>query len=943
MRYNRIYLRLLIIALIGSLCLSHKASAQLTPTNDDCSTAQYIQLKGLKTCGDYSSLGATQSGFSQAACFSGAGNDVWFSFTALGSEVNIAVFGKGVTNNTLAKPEVALYHGDCSATIEELRCIPGFKSSVELIKGGLFIGERYQIRVQGANNATGTFQMCITNYNPPANFDADCPTGAVLCDKSPFAVGSLTGPGKDNTEFNDAPCFQTGSASNPENSSTWFRWTCDQAGTLTFKLTPFNLGDSINEPLGDDIDFVVYELPNGPGSCVGKKWVRCEAAGPYSDPRTGTTIQDAKRCMGATGLSADGTEISEPPGCDHSITTHTNFLSALQMEAGKSYALGVNDFSNTGNGFSVEFGGTGTFLGPKAKLAINKDNKKYCLGENVTFTDQTTFALGVIAKRHWVFGDGASLDTINGAGPYSVYYKTPGWKAVILAVTTDRGCVTTTVIDSIFIAPFQYDSAFRQPTCSGGTDGMIRLHVTNCGRPPIKYNWESTGYTTVDSISKLSKGTYHVVVTDSSGVYHDSLTFHLTEFQVQIDTASQLILQPRCFGDKTGIIQIKPVTGKMPYKYNWFDGRGYVYNSSIGNLGQGQYSVDVIDSNLCHGSFTFNIATPPQIGVTVDTFNISCYGRTDGKASAHVSGGCGDYSYNWSNGSISQTPKALSATQYNLTVTDCNGCAAMSGVLISQPPQLLIDTFRIIPAKCYGDSTASLFLYANGGTPPYKYSIDGVHFKRDTAFVNIPGARYTATIRDSTGCKISEIIDVPQPSQIQVSAGPTVDIELGFTTNLRAIVVPSGGVYSYLWSPPDSLSCLKCQEVTAGPTKTTQYHVEILDSTKCTASADVIVRVVKNRPIYIPNIFSPNPDGVNDFFTVFGNQSSLFIKDFKIFNRWGDLIYSKQDFPLNDERNGWDGTFNGLPLSPDVFAYYIIIRFVDGEEVIYKGDITLIR
>jgi len=374
----------------------------------------------------------------------------------------------------------------------------------------------------------------------------------------------------------------------------------------------------------------------------------------------------------------------------------------------------------------------------------------------------------------------------------------------------------------VYVAPFSYDTAFRRPTCSGGNDGMIRLKVTNCGRAPIKYNWENTGYTTTDSLSNISQGTYRVVVTDSSNVYHDTLTFQLTPFQIAIDTTGQIVQNPRCFGQKTAIIQLKPITGKMPYRFNWFDGRGYIFNSSIGGLGAGQYSVDIIDSNQCHGSFTFNVTAPPLLTVSVDTFNVSCFGKSDGMAVALAAGGSGKYSYNWQTGAVSDTAVGLAAGQYNLTVLDSLGCIANSGVLITSPPQLLIDTFRVKPSRCFGDSTAAIYLDGVGGTPPYKYSIDGVHFQRDTAFVNIPGGTYTATIRDSTGCKVSEVIVAPQPAQIQVSAGPDVDLNLGFSTNLRAIVVPSKGVYKYLWSPPDSLSCVTCPEVMVHPIKTTQ-------------------------------------------------------------------------------------------------------------------------
>jgi gliding motility-associated-like protein len=106
---------------------------------------------------------------------------------------------------------------------------------------------------------------------------------------------------------------------------------------------------------------------------------------------------------------------------------------------------------------------------------------------------------------------------------------------------------------------------------------------------------------------------------------------------------------------------------------------------------------------------------------------------------------------------------------------------------------------------------------------------------------------------------------------------------------------------------------------------------------------DVELKVLKIRPIFIPNVFSPNSDGVNDLFAIYGNQAALIVRELRIYNRWGGQVFEGKDIPLNDETRGWDGYFDGKPLNPDVFTFYAVIRFIDGEEVLYKGDITLVR
>jgi gliding motility-associated-like protein len=117
----------------------------------------------------------------------------------------------------------------------------------------------------------------------------------------------------------------------------------------------------------------------------------------------------------------------------------------------------------------------------------------------------------------------------------------------------------------------------------------------------------------------------------------------------------------------------------------------------------------------------------------------------------------------------------------------------------------------------------------------------------------------------------------------------------------------------------------------------------VRDTAGCTGSDELLVKVVKNRPVYFPNVFSPNNDGVNDWFSAYGNPSAVRITDMKIFNRWGSLVFQTQNIPLDTPTLGWNGLFNGDPLNPDVFAFFVKILFVDGEEIMYTGDVTIVR
>jgi gliding motility-associated-like protein len=903
--------------------------------NDECAGA--ISIKDPKNfCSNsrqFTNVGATSSIVSSVSfCLSPSGSDVWFSFRAIAKDVRITIQGATATDptGTLRNPEAALYEGISCDALSEIayQCDATGENIIEVYKGGLLVGETYYVRVQAARSQVGTFKLCLVNYNPPSNITSDCPTSTILCDKSTFSVASVTGAGSNVTELDDANCFISpgGQSTDLETNSTWFKWICEKSGTLEFTITPSRLDD--------DIDFALYKLSNI-NSCAGKTLVRCMAAGTDA----GNTC---KPVLGSTGMRSSENDISEGAGCKDG---QNGFVKSIDMVAGEIYALGINNYTSTGNGFSIDFGNsTGTFVGPDAKIKVNKSDKVYCLGEDVIFDDASTFAAGRITNRSWRFGKDASRDTANGVGPFRVFYKTPGWKSVVLTVTTERGCIVTNILDSIFVKPFEYDSLLRRPTCNLGRDGAIRLRVTNCGRAPIRYNWENTGYTTVDSISGLTPGIYRVAVTDSSGLYVDTFRFNLKEFEVEIDRKKEVVTPPKCNGQTNGSIVLTPVTGEAPFRYRWNNNTFFTLDNTLTALGEGQYTVEIRDNNNCKGLYAFDIVQPQPLSITVDNFNISCFGRIDGYAVAYPSGGVGKYSVSWSNGAVGDTVFNLKKGDYRANLVDSNGCYAGTPFTITEPPQIGLIPLSIVPTKCYGDSTGSLVIRGTGGTPPFRYSIDGIRFQRDTVFNNVSGKKYNVVVRDSTGCRETIEIEVPQPPQLQVNAGPDLEIELGLSTDLRAIVVPSSKLVSYKWTPSDStLSCLDCPRPSARPYRTTIYTVLVQDSSGCQALDDVALKVLKIRPVFIPNIFSPNGDGVNDYFAIFGNQAASTILELRVFDRWGGQVFEGKDIPLNAESRGWDGTFNGKQLNPDAFAFYALIRFIDGEEVLYKGSVTLVR
>ncbi len=1000
------YIRYCTICLLLSVC--HILTAQ--PSNDDCENAIEI-IDVANSCSDvaaYTNINATDSGYGGATCFANASNDVWFSFTAIATDATITINGNQFLGGggSLSNPEVALYDGVCGGTINEFECASDAVGNnvIELYKGGLIPGTVYFIRVQGRNGSEGTFQLCINNYFPPVNPGSDCPDASILCDKSPFVVQAVNGAGLNNDEASGTCLGGLGQAS--ESNSTWFSWTAATSGSLTFTLTP------LSPP--DDLDFVVYELPNGVSNCSGKMDLRCMASGDNVFPSP---------CMGPTGLANGEIDVSEPAGCNN--PTQNSFLAPIDMVAGRSYALVVNNFTSANNGFSIEFGGTGEFLGPEAAFTTNDPNNSVCYGDPISFTDASTFALGSIVGWSWGFGVGATPSNATGPGPHAVTWDSPGVKTVILTVESDLGCIVvetgtiiveqccndenamtiTETIDDVLCAnifegaidlnvdsnvpPYTYewstgstnssinnlesgeymvtitndaacdtvltftvdspppiliDTLITMPTCDGGQDGAVTLNVSG-GVAPYDFDWINPGIGTVsgNTLSNVPIGDYNVVVTDANNCV-ENLTIEVRELELILDPTVQAIIQPSCFGFSDGSILLIVANGLPPYQFDWNDGNGYVSDNSIDNIAAGTFTINVLDANNCTGQFDLVVDQPTPLALIVDPTNSSCFNADDGVAFANISGGVGNYTYTWNNGQTTQSAVDLAPGDYFVTVLDGNGCVIEGNTSTIEPPELFIDVVRVEDVVCFGDETGTISVIGSGGTPDYEYSVDGFTFQTDTTFTNLGAGTYILTAMDAMGCLDSTTATISQPLELIVDAGEDQTVDLGYSVELPTIISPPFTPVDYAWVPGEnSLDCTDCPRPTATPPNTTTYEVTVTDQLGCTDTDQVTVNVVKNRPIYIPNAFSPNADGFNDFFTAYGGPAARQIKLLRIFSRWGDFLFETTDIDLNNEQLGWNGIYRGKPVESGVYAYYIEIEFIDNEVVPFSGDITIIK
>ncbi len=204
-------------------------------------------------------------------------------------------------------------------------------------------------------------------------------------------------------------------------------------------------------------------------------------------------------------------------------------------------------------------------------------------------------------------------------------------------------------------------------------------------------------------------------------------------------------------------------------------------------------------------------------------------------------------------------------------------------------------------------------------------------------------ATYTVSLRTSLsfGCSdtTSQAIAV---HTLPTAKGPSeITIAEGFPTVLPFTY--GGTIETYAWTPAANLSCTDCADPLADPVFKTVYTVTVTDSNNCVFTDSILVRTVCNgKNYFIPNTFSPNGDGVNDVFYPRGDNLYN-IQTMRVFNRWGQMVFEKRDFPANSAASGWDGTFNGRPAPVDVYVYIVEVVCDNAQVVTLNGNVTLIR
>ena len=641
-----------------------------------------------------------------------------------------------------------------------------------------------------------------------------------------------------------------------------------------------------------------------------------------TQPATPLTVTDtltAPLCFGQAAATAKALPTGGTAGYTYLWNTApTQTTQSISNVPAGSYTVTVTDANSCTSSASI------TIAAPPTALTV------------------TTTPVNVLC-----FGNNTGSITANASGSYGSYTYAWGTNPVQNTATASQlvagnyavtvsdlhGC-TATAADVVTqpASALAITTVKTDVLCYGNNTGAASVTTTG-GTAAYTYLWSTNPQQTSASIVTLTAGNYSVTVTDAN-VCTASSTVTVSQPAAPLQ-ATSVIQNILCNGNTNGSIQITATGGTPGYLYQWApSGSG----ANAANLSAGIYAVTVTDANSCTFALSnMLISEPAALQITTAITNVSCPLHGDGKIISAVTGGIQPYHYNWNNGQNLAVDTLLNGGSYKVTVTDANGCTiAANNLLVTELPGVQLSS-TVTNILCFPLQNGALNITATSSFMPLQYHWNNGAITPNLA--NLDTGWYSLTVTDAHNCTANATLRVGNDSAYSVAVTPdSATINLGAGVNIN--LTPIGSTFGNIeWIPSEGLSCSDCPNPFATPTTSITYEALTTDIHGCMASAKVEVTVIPAYEIFIPNAFTPNGDGKNDYFEVYGNKEAWKYFSVQVFDRWGEKVMDS-----NDPNFKWDGQFKGKQAPMAVYVYEVHLVYLDNHtDKLFKGTVTLMR
>ncbi|MCX7955187.1 MAG: hypothetical protein N3A01_08370, partial [Bacteroidales bacterium] len=713
---------------------------------------------------------------------------------------------------------------------------------------------------------TGTVVVLVSRYNCQT-YTSACMTVIWSCSSSGGGGGG--GSQNCNNDYCSTACpFCTGTTySFPMNtgitapSGPNYGCLCTQPNPVWYYMLidqPGNMTIYIQSPTGNDVDFVAW--------------------GPFSSLNNICYSQLTGNCSGCLSGCPNNTSNPNfyPSGqmvdCSYDPASY-EYLHINNAQTGQYYLLCITNYSNQpGTLTFTKSGGNATTNCnivtcnmqnlTATPSACNPSNNYYSVSGSITFSGAPTTGQLIVTDNSGVsqtfnppFNSpiNYTLSNLNSNGvPHTItaYFTAAPTCSLTINYTAPAACNTCNA-----------NAGPDQTVC-----GLVTSLNASYGSNTQSYQWSpmsgisfgNIGSPTT-SITATAPGSYTLTwnVTTTSGVTcSDQVIINFVNPTAGFTYNNNQCLQGNSFnftntGTSSGATYYWTFQNGTPSSSTAQNPTGITWSAA------GSYQVtQTVTQGSCTATYTQTITVYPNPTVTINSTNTTCYGQCNGSATASASGGS-SFTYNWSNGSTSQTINGLCAGIYTVTVTNSYGCTNTQSVTITQPSPLNLITTRTNPT-CAGLCNGTASVTVSGGIGPFSYL-----WSNGSTTQNISGlcaGTYTVTVTDnaSTGCTSSASVSLTNPPSMTLSIS-SVNATCGINNGSATVTITSGGSpnFSYSWSNGSSTNNTPSTTNTISNIGAGTYTVTVTDATGCTKTAVVNVNSSGAPTATITNSIQP--------------------------------------------------------------------------------------
>lgn len=395
--------------------------------------------------------------------------------------------------------------------------------------------------------------------------------------------------------------------------------------------------------------------------------------------------------------------------------------------------------------------------------------------------------------------------------------------------------------------------------------------------------------------------------------------------------------------------------GTAGYTVNWYTyPQGVLQSTHADSLdvvlatASQSYICEVVFS-LCSGYEyaydTINVVKQNPIVLTINSVqDVNCYGESNGAYNVSAVGGNNSYTWSSNGNNVSSGQQSgLPAGTYSVVATDIYGCTGSTLVTINQPPDLILSVVSTFDVLCKYQNTGSVHVAASGGTPSYMFWYDNSSQQSSPNFDTLFAGMHTFNVIDAHGCTKSLQQEVFEPDSLL-----TVSLESQEATCINrqdgsVTASPSGGIpgYDFEWTNMDNHLVNFSNSPTINNLPTGVYHVVVKDANDCISATQIQVEQQLCCQLFLPNAFTPNADGKNDYFKIVQYGAGVKLGEFRVYNRWGQEMFSTRDVT-----QGWNGSYKGTLQDANTYSYIVEYQCNDRgviSQKIAKGDFILLR